>query len=142
MAEEEGGGRDGGILGLWVWLLGEDFGVRWWMGAMARWEGLPVPGHGRVCSDGIDVIIGELGSTAGDEAGRESPEEKSAEERFAEGQSAVVRSAGSSAGRRCSERGFSEWVSAGSGTACSTVDRLGRATAAVVEDLGWYSRAG
>lgn len=107
------------------------------MGAMARWEGLLVLGRCLAGLDGIDVISCGLCAAVGDEAERES-----AEERSAEWVSVEVRSVGSSAERRSAGRSFCEMVPAGLGTACSTTDKLGRAMAAAVEDLSRCSRAG
>lgn len=105
-------------------------GARSWMVVvMVRWRGLRMLGCFHAGSDGIHVILGGIAPSVGDDAAR------LAEEWYAEG-----RFAGTGCGWSC----FSEQEeSAGPGTACSTMGRLGRAAAVVVVGvLGQCSRAG
>lgn len=101
-----------------------------------------VLGRLRVGLDGRDVIGGGTAYKVGSGAGRSVAdwlvEGISAQERSAERESAEGRSAAKGHGW---ER-FSEWNSAGSATACSTMGRLGRAAAEAVGTLDQCSRAG
>lgn len=126
LREEGGGARDGGFLGLRGWSLGLGVRVRGWLVVMLGWAGLSLLGRRRHAGlGGICVIACGPASAARHEA-----------ERFDVEGPAWVAPARRYAGTRCRPgKCISGWP-AGSGTACSTTGRPGRAAAAAVDELG------